>query len=42
MDEERRRGHRHCMDLFNLLTWVDTQDEDVVMDWKEFILEDDD
>ena len=29
MDEERRRGHRHCMDLFNLLTEVDSQEDAV-------------
>ena len=33
--EGRRRGHRHCLDLFNLLAEVDPQDVDVVVDGKE-------
>ena len=35
VDEGRRRGHRHCVDLFNLLTEVDPQDVDVVVYGKE-------
>ena len=35
VDEGRRCGHRYCVDLFNLLTEVDTQDVDAVVDGKE-------
>ena len=35
VDGGRRRGNRHCMDLLNLLTEVDTQDVDVLVDGKE-------
>ena len=36
VDEGRRRGHRHCaVDLFNLLTEMDPQDMDAVVDGKE-------
>ena len=35
VDEGKRRGNRHCVDLFNLLTEVDSQDVDVVVDGKE-------
>ena len=35
VDEGERRGHRHCVDLFNLLTEVDPQDVDAVVDGKE-------
>ena len=31
----RRRGHRNCMDLSNLLTEVDPKVEDVLVDGKE-------
>ena len=35
VDEGGRRGHRHCGDLLNLLTEVDPQVVDVVVDGKE-------
>ena len=35
VDGGRRSGHLHCVDLFNSLTEVDTQDVDVLVDGKE-------
>ena len=35
VDEGKRRGNRHCVDLFNLLTEVDPHDVDAVVDGKE-------
>ena len=35
VDEGRRRGNRHCVEIFNLLTEVDPREDVVVGDGKE-------